>query len=376
MFNIYKFEIKKILKTKLFIGSFVIFLLALTGIYFLNFEVSRLNENAQQVAKSHEGDFTDEKLKQIIDDYMVKFQDERKTGTYKIENNMDVYTWFIFDNFDKNSRDRSSYVKIDEAVKSVKTLRVTDIDLKKISDLNFPKFNKPLYTSSYYGWYDLYNATSMVIMAIVIFTIILLAGIFAGDTEKNIDQILLTTKYGRSKLISAKILAGFTITSGIFILANLLTYAVFLYYSSSLGWNTSIQLNFMLEVFTFPVELNQSQVYILLLLLQFTGLLAISAITILLSSLSKASFPVLAISVGLYLLPLIFDKFNKPFLTKIGNLSPVKNQSVLELLNIQDRVFISNNFQTNLLFLMIIFVSVALLSNVFVYQKEKHSYIK
>lgn len=113
MFNIYKFEIKKILKTKLFISSFVIFLLAFTGIYFLNFEVSRLNDNAQQVAKSHEGDFTDEKLKQIIDDYMVKFQDERKTGTYKIENNMDVYTWFIFDNFDKNSRDRSSYVKID-----------------------------------------------------------------------------------------------------------------------------------------------------------------------------------------------------------------------------------------------------------------------
>lgn len=248
--------------------------------------------------------------------------------------------------------------------------------MKKISDLNFPKFNKPLYTSSYYGWYDLYNATSMVIMAIVIFTIILLARIFARDTEKNINQILLTTKYGRSKLISAKILAGFTITSGIFILANLLTYAVFLYYSSSLGWNTSIQLNFMLEVSTFPVELNQFQVYIFLLLLQFTGLLAISAITILLSSLSKASFPVLAISVGLYLLPLIFDKFNKPFLTKIGNLSPVKNQSVLELLNIQDRVFISNNFQTNLLFLMIIFVSVALLSNVFVYQKEKHSYIK
>ncbi|OFI47945.1 hypothetical protein BG262_00025 [Floricoccus penangensis] len=376
MFNIYKFEIKKILKTKLFIGSFVIFLLALTGIYFLSFEVSRLNDNAQQVAKSHEGDFTDEKLNQIIDDYMVKFQDERKAGTYKIENNMDVYTWFIFDNFDKNSRDRSSYVKIDEAVKSGKTLRVTDIDLKKISDLNFPKFNKPLYTSSYYGWYDLYNATSMVIMAIVIFTIILLAGIFAGDTEKNINQILLTTKYGRSKLISAKILAGFTITSGIFILANLLTYAVFLYYSSSLGWNTSIQLNFMLEVFTFPVELNQFQVYILLLLLQFTGLLAISGITLLLSSLSKASFPVLAISVGLYLLPLIFEKFNKPFLTKIGNLSPVKNQSVLELLNIQDRVFISNNFQTNLLFLMLIFISVALFSNIFVYQKEKHSYIK
>ncbi|OFI48437.1 hypothetical protein BG261_05810 [Floricoccus tropicus] len=376
MFNIYKFEIKKILKTKLFIGSFVIFLLALTGIYFLNFEVSRLNDNAQQVAKSHEGDFTDEKLKQIIDDYMVKFQDERKTGKYKLENNMDVYTWFIFDNFDKSSEDRNSYVKLDQAVKSGTTLRVKDIDLKKISDLNFPKFNKPLYTSSYYGWYDLYNATSMVIMAIVIFTIILLAGIFAGDTEKNINQILLTTKYGRSKLISAKILAGFTIANGIFILANLLTYAIFLYYSSSLGWNTSIQLNFMLEVFTFPVELNQFQVYILLLLLQFTGLLVISAITILLSSLSKASFPVLAISVGLYLLPLIFDKFNKPFLTKIGNLSLVKNQSVLEFLSIQDRVFISNNFQTNLLFLMLIFLSVALLSNIFVYQKEKRSYIK
>lgn len=60
----------------------------------------------------------------------------------------------------------------------------------------------------YYGYSNLYNTYELLIFGVIAICICL-ASVFAGEYQNGTDKILLTTKYGKSKGVTAKIIASY-----------------------------------------------------------------------------------------------------------------------------------------------------------------------
>ncbi len=67
----------------------------------------------------------------------------------------------------------------------------------------------------YYGYSNLYSTYEMLIIGVIAICICL-ASVFAGEYQNGTDKILLTTKYGKSKGVTAKILASYIFASIVF----------------------------------------------------------------------------------------------------------------------------------------------------------------
>ena len=86
----------------------------------------------------------------------------------------------------------------------------------------------PLYGEYYAGWTDFFNSTPFLFKWIVGLLIVVgLAPVFADETSTGCDKLLLTTKYGKSRLIRNKILTALlysTIVFWAFALTIILSY--------------------------------------------------------------------------------------------------------------------------------------------------------
>ena len=166
---------------------------------------------------------------------------------------------------------------------------------------------------------------------------------FSDDNSKNINQILLGTKYGRSKLIFSKMIATTIITDGLFVVFHMINIGVFSVMYDINGWNTDIQTNLSLCLFDFPLKWNHLQIYFLILIMQLIGLGFVEGVTLLVSAFMRSPMSALAVSLGLYILPLLLMQiFKTGLVNKILYLFPINN------LNIQNTL--STLYSTNAFF--------------------------
>src|SRR5690625_5409254 len=91
----------------------------------------------------------------------------------------------------------------------------------------------------------------------IMLTILICSLVFSGDTSRNMNQLLLSTKFGRNKLTISKIIAATLISIFVFIFIQIISLVSFYIYNSGFsGWDVSIQTNFSLKLFGFTVELK------------------------------------------------------------------------------------------------------------------------
>src|SRR5690625_5517662 len=124
----------------------------------------------------------------------------------------------------------------------------------------------------------------------IMITILICSLVFSGDTSRNMNQLLLSTKFGRNKLTISKIIAATLISIFVFIFIQIISLVSFYIYNSGFsGWDVSIQTNFSLKLFGFPVELNHLQVFLLFIAFHFISMLSIVGLTIYISSVDRKS---------------------------------------------------------------------------------------
>ena len=98
----------------------------------------------------------------------------------------------------------------------------------------------------YYGYSNLYSTYEMLIIGVIAICICL-ASVFAGEYQNGTDKILLTTKYGKSKGVTAKILASYIFAGIVFTIYLIFAIgSVFLMFGTD-GGNLPIQLISMLS---------------------------------------------------------------------------------------------------------------------------------
>lgn len=108
------------------------------------------------------------------------------------------------------------------------------------------KVKTPFEYDFYYGYSNLYNTYEMLIIGIIAICICL-SSVFAGEYQNGTDKVLLTTKYGKSKGITAKIIASYIFATLVFTIYLIFAIGIVFLMFDTNGGNLSIQLSNILS---------------------------------------------------------------------------------------------------------------------------------
>lgn len=148
------------------------------------------------------------------------------------------------------------------------------------------------------GWKSLFQCFELLIVPIIIICICV-APVFAGEYQSGADSVILSTKYGKSKLIKAKLLAAFLFALIIFSVNMLLAVGIQLTAFGFDGWNLPLQI---LNV-TIPYNLSMLEAAMICIVTLYLVLFGMVSFTLLLSAKIKTSFVVLVIDVLVIIIP-------------------------------------------------------------------------
>ena len=151
-------------------------------------------------------------------------------------------------------------------------------------------------------------ATSGVMAAFVM--VICLAPLFAGEYSNHTDQLLLSARYGKGKLIKAKFFTGFSMTGIVTLLVTLQSYVQSMLTFGFDGGNANVQIYDAL----FPYPLTLKQAALLQSICVFFACMCMSALTMFFSSGMKPAFGVIILSVLLLCVPMFVKVSAYPLL--------------------------------------------------------------
>ena len=139
---------------------------------------------------------------------------------------------------------------------------------------------------------------------------ICLAPLFAGEYSSRTDQLLLSARYGKGKLIKAKFFTGFSMTGIVTLLVTLQSYVQSMLTFGFDGGNANVQIYDAL----FPYPLTLKQAALLQSICVFFACMCMSALTMLFSSRMKSAFGVIILSVLLLCVPMFVKVSAYPLL--------------------------------------------------------------
>ncbi|WP_010275405.1 ABC transporter permease [Paenibacillus senegalensis] len=178
------------------------------------------------------------------------------------------------------------------------------------------------------GWERLLRGLFTVILVIAFAVCISVAPVFASEYQSGMDAIVLTTRHGKGKAITAKIAASFLAATLLYALSISLYTAVMLICYGMTGWDASLQMILL----TAPHDLTLLETYLLGVGLGYAIVLAIMSITLALSSSLKTSFATIITGALLLFVPLFLPSSKSSALWNEGlALLPAKAMDTLQV---------------------------------------------
>lgn len=350
MWELVKFELKKIFTKKMNIIVFIVclflitILFGLSGIdFFASDELGNnykgqeaINLRKEQIAQL-KGTLTNERITEEIKD----LQDLRKNPDNLVVNSYgeEDFSKKIYNEYLDNRLNllaninkvyagyNSSYIdeilKVDlENTENFYTLRQNVIKeslnqdysgktyTDKEKDFWIEKSSKvetPFEYDFYYGWSNTFNSYQMTVVTIIA-VCICLSSIFSGEYQSGADNIILTSKYGKSKAITAKIIASIIFATIVFVIYLIFSVGSVLLMFGTDGWNLPIQIMNILSVY--PLTFLEAFLYNVVI--SYAILLGMVGLTLFLSSKLKGSIAVFIIDIAIIMIPSFF-RITSPF---------------------------------------------------------------
>ena len=198
-------------------------------------------------------------------------------------------------------------------------------------------------TALQYGYSDSWEfffmsfcgSTLTIAIPALLVIIIAVSMVFSSEYSMKTDVLILTTKHGKNKQITAKLWASLIfatlVISGVFILFCI---AFGLQYGLA-GWNTSIQTNFGLSLMAIEIPLNNLQLLLLGFLIVWAASIFTASITAVLSAITKTPFSSLIVALVVFGLPgIIRQMLNQNPLRDILISFPINAVNVQEVLRL------------------------------------------
>ncbi|WP_455146024.1 ABC transporter permease subunit [Streptococcus constellatus] len=372
------FEIKKLLKKTSSYAGLVVAVLILAGLLygiFLNGQLSGYSTDKirgrdsialnTEIANKYAGSLSDDKIESIITQSVENNAKNTKSGFF------DIFSWYVSKEFILNN---SSYDRELENYKKNGSFDIKNVKLKKVDDLGLTVPLDSIKLGNFASWNQLFQLLSATFMLIGILLIYILSPVFSGDKMNGILPLLLTTKFGRTKLTYSKVGATFLIFLLSFILIHGLIFAFFAYYFGLSGWDTSIQMNFYWNLYSLPLSLNFIQLYLVVLVYHFIALLLVSSTTSFISYFTKSTFTTLSLSLGVFFLPqLLLQIFKGGIVNKLLTFCPISNINTESmLLKLSDsETFLFSNFYLNFFLILSLMIFLTILFNAIIIKKQK-----
>ncbi len=296
MLNLIKWEFKKLFDKKMIwaaLACLIILTISVSGgsSFYANSTVYGKGENTVysheavkknlEINEKYKGVMTDEKVKQIIEDYNLSYKIEKiKAGdtgyeiSYMTEYEHNIATSFAMSLIDENGD-----------VRSVDTLTQNE---------------KPLIFGFADGYIECFYDIGMATLFIAIILIVLCSPVFADEISSKTDRIILSSKYGKNKVATAKCITMLLVTAAMFIIScSIIMFQNFI----SFGFEGA---NVSASAVIPGISLNQSvfSLMIVQIILCFISLTVTSFITLLISTKIKA-FITLIISTAIFLIPCV-----------------------------------------------------------------------
>lgn len=193
---------------------------------------------------------------------------------------------------------------------------------EKANSIKLSRAVKTPFIYSYMGGYWRFFSQIQVTALIICFICsICISPLFAGEYIDGMDSLIFSSKYGKIKIIRAKLFTGITFTVILSILLTIISYVTVMIFYGWDGSNAPIQLYIPLSI----IPLTLGQVAMLYFIIVLCGNILSSALTMLLSAKLKSPFIVLVIMTVITILP-VFVRVSEDVLWiyHLINLIPVK----------------------------------------------------
>ena len=153
-----------------------------------------------------------------------------------------------------------------------------------------------------WGW-DMFLKCGELFMVVILAICICIAPVFAGEYQTHMDSLILTAKYGKSKVIIAKILAAFLFGSIAFFIHAILALALPLAIAGTDGAGLPIQI---INVIC-PYKLTMMSACVVLIITAYMVLLGMISFTLLLSTKLGTTFSTLIVDILIIFVPVFLS---------------------------------------------------------------------
>ncbi|AIQ22974.1 ABC transporter permease [Paenibacillus sp. FSL H7-0737] len=299
------FEFRKIMIPRVWIS--IAGGLAIAIFYFISFYPSGtnsllvVNKEKPEVIAAHTGPIQPElalkyapRLKEEYAEDSVGSKEQKMTRILEQRYAASAYS---LDLFNKNLNDlRGQKALLERQDQGSYVLKDVTKRLSMLEEIRPPGFYVTNDWGSLYRFFSIPGVGNILIGLILVFA---LAPLYSGEANYRMDSLILSSKYGRLKIVTAKLLAGFIVTGGFVTLF----YGVCVLFSclpfGFVGWNAPLNSYFVES----PYNLTQLQGMLLkyaVTLLAACGLLLLTA---LISALFRSSLSTLGLAACLVMLP-------------------------------------------------------------------------
>lgn len=161
------------------------------------------------------------------------------------------------------------------------------------------KVDTPLQYGYYEGWEVIISSFELLMFALLAICIVI-APVFSGEYQEGTDAVILSAKYGKTKLTTAKITASLLFGTAAFILHVVVACGLPLAAFGADGWNLPLQI----ANTAIPYPLTFLQAVLINIGIIYLVLLAMVGLTLLLSAQMKSPYLVLIILVPILFIPM------------------------------------------------------------------------
>lgn len=164
------------------------------------------------------------------------------------------------------------------------------------------KVEEPFQYGYYKGWEIIISSFELLILALLAVCIVI-APVFSGEYQAGTDVLILSAKYGKTKLTTAKLIASYLFSILAFTLHVVVAFALPLTAFGFDGWNLPLQI----VNTTIPYPFTFLQAVLVNLGVVYLVLFTIIGLTLLLSAKMKSPYLVLMVLVPVLFIPLFLS---------------------------------------------------------------------
>lgn len=394
MINLVKFELYKIISKRSLLIGLLFFILIYGFGTFYDYETQKEYKNiAEKEFNRFEGKLTEEKLK-LAQEGHKKIEKKAMEGSRNGKSFLEVLSTRdraldgVYEHVSmiagiqkrKEERINELYNSIENNVLNDYKHKQSKLEYNMLKDISKPEIYDESFWGGILGYFD-----GVGFLALGAISLLGLSSVFTEEYSTRMDRLILSSKNGKSKVITSKIISAFIFIVCMCIIVFIVNFITILILYGNNVWDIPIQ-SFSPIAYS-PYDFTTIEFLLIQILFNFVGILSFSLLVLALSSISKSLLIPFFIGGMVYILPVLIKIYlpypkgyssygSKHWIETLENLSYVGVSKAYDLFN---GFYTLNIFERPILYpyaAIVIMIILGILSTIFIYISFRRHQVK